>query len=392
MVSDLKKVGQAIALCACASALTQLQGCGLAQEYYEYYLGGIDEGARQPTGYENLKDVKQEPDKLKVPEGMSVPPQDPSMKVPDISAKALKYPVGDDLDIRAPVAPLRSELGLHSQWQNGEAIVWFETDGEHGVHSERDAWRLLDKVLKTMRINPGKVSADDYSLTTAVADFDEFGSHYNAADMGSGAMRYRQVYRIRIGRNSSGELGIASTLIGSMTVLPRTGRNIENILTPIELERFSMGFSNSVIHVLEKAHEDELQQQGELSISLGRDHNNQESIIVAARYEDVWNGLRNMLPRFGWQITEYSLTNGTIKVDLDDQEAETYQKQHVDSFALDEEEYVLRVGEENGRCVITFYDEDDKALPAATVDRIYSGFSQALSRELSVSSNEETVD
>ncbi len=391
MASDLKKVGQAIALCACAAALTQLQGCGLAQEYYEYYLGGIDEGARQPTGYENLKDVKQEPDRLKVPAGMSVPPQDPSMKLPDISAKALKYPVGDDLDIRAPVAPLRSELGLHSQWLNGEAIVWFESDGDHGVHSERDAWRLLDKVLKTMRINPGKVSADDYSLTTAVADFDEFGAPYNAADMGSGAMRYRQVYRIRIGRNNSGELGIASTLIGSMTVLPRTGRNIENILTPIELERFSMGFSNSVIHVLEKAHEDELQQQGELSISLGRDHNNQESIIVAARYEDVWNGLRNMLPRFGWQITEYSLTNGTIKVDLDDQEAETYQKQHVDSFALDEEEYVLRVGEENGRCVITFYDEDDKALPAATVDRIYSGFSQALSRELSVSSSEETV-
>ncbi len=390
-MSDLKRARSFLTLTAVAVAMSQLAGCGLAQEYYEYYLGGIDEGARQPTGYENLKDVKQEVDRLKVPDGMVDPQQDPTMKVPAISATALKYPVGDDLDIRAPVAPLRSELGLHSQWLNGEAIVWFESDGEHNVHSERDAWTLLDKVLKSMRVNPGNVSADDYSLTTAVADFDEFGSPYNAADLGSGAMRYRQVYRIRIGRNNQGELGIASTLIGSMTVLPRTGKNLENILTPIELERFSMGFSNSIIHVLEKAHEAELQDNGELSITLGRDHNNQESIIVAAKYEDVWNGLRNMLPRFGWSITEYSITNGTIKVDLDDQELETYQKQHVDSFALDEEEYVLRVGEEDGNCVITFYDEDDKALPAATVDRIYSGFSQALSRELNSSSNEEQV-
>lgn len=388
-MSDIKKAARVLALTACASSLFALQGCEMAKEYYEYYLGGIDEGARQPTGYEDLQSVKHEGDRLKVPDGLSDPMQDPTMKVPDISAKALKYPVGDDLDIRAPVAPFRSELGLHSQWLNGEAIVWFENDGDHMVHSERDAWRLLDKVLKTMHVNPGKVSADDYSLTTAVADFDEFGAPYNAADLGSGAMRYRQVYRIRVGRNDQGELGIASTLIGSMTMLPRTGRNIENILTPIELERFSMGFSNSIIHVLERAHEEELQHQGELSISLGRDHNNQESIVVAAKYDDVWNALRNMLPRFGWYITEYSLTNGTIKVDLDDQEPETYQKQHVDSFALDEEEYVLRVGEENGNSVITFYDEDDKALDTATVDRIYSGFSQALSRELTMDNQEQ---
>ncbi len=390
-MSDVKKAVRLLGITAFAASLLSLQGCEIAKEYYEYYLGGIDEGARQPTGYEDLKGVKQESDRLKVPEGLQDPMQDPAMRVPEVSAAALKYPVGDDLDIRAPVAPFRSEMGLHSQWLNGEAIVWFEQGGDHNVHSERDAWKLLDKVLKTMRVNPGKISADDYSLTTAAADFDEFGAPYNAADLGSGAIRYRQIYRIRVGRNDAGDLGIASTLIGSMTMLPRTGRNIENILTPIELERFSMGFSNSIIHVLEKGREEQLQQQGELSISLGRDHNNQEAVLVAAKYDDVWNALRNMLPRFGWRISEYSLTNGTIKVDLDDQELETYQKQHVDSFALDEEEYIIRVGEEDGKCVISFYDEDDKALDNSTVDRIYSGFSQALSRELSIGDGQQEL-
>lgn len=374
---------------AIAAALAQLQGCSFVQEYYEYYLGGIDEGARQPTGYEDVTEAKQEADRISVPADLDEPQKDASLEIPPVSPQVLKYPVGDDLDIRAPVAPLRSELGLHSQWLNGEAIVWFESDGEHGVHSEAEAWKLLDKVLKSMRVNPGKVNPDEYSLTTAVADFDEYGAPYNAADLGSGAMRYRQVYRIRVGRNAADELGIASTLIGSMTMLPRTGRNIENILTPIELERFSMGFSNSIIHVLEREQEQKLENDGALSIVLGRDHNNQECIVVDAKYDEVWDALRNMLPKYGWNIAEYSLTNGTLKIEADDQEPETFSSRGVDSFAVEEDDYIVRLGEENGRSVITFYDEDDKSLPASTVDHIYSGFSQALSRELAGSQSEE---
>ena len=89
-----------------------------------------------------------------------------------------------------------------------------------------------------------------------------------------------------------------------------------------------------------------------------------------------------MLPKFNWNVTEYSLSKGSIKFEADDQDAEVFHSQGVDSFALEEDDYMLRLGEENGKSVITFYDGDEKALPAATVDRIYSGFSQALSREL----------
>ena len=41
--------------------------------------------------------------------------------------------------------------------------------------------------------------------------------------------------------------------------------------------------------------------------------------------------------------------------------------------------------------MITFYDEDDKALDNSTVDRIYSGFSQALSRELSIGDGQQEL-
>ncbi len=376
------KTGRILAVSACALFLMNLSGCTTVKEYWEYYLGGIDENAREATGFEKIAEAKQHGGTIRVPQGLEDPKTDPTMDVPPISKKAMSYPVGDDLDIRAPVAPLRSDLGVHSQWSHGEAIVWFEQGGEHGVSSEADAWRLLGTVLKKMNIGTGKVSADQYSLTTAVRDFNEFGAPYTPADLNGGAMKYRQVYRIRIGRNQNGDLGIASTLIGSMTILPLSGKNIEDVLNPIEQERFAMGFSNAIIHVLDGS-SDEGATSGNAAVVLGRDHNGNEALMVDAHYETVWAALRRMLPEYNWEIKEFSLSNGRLLVDVDDQDAELFHNKGVDSFALDEGEYTVRVGEEDSKTVITFYDKDGMPLKAGTVDRIYSGFAQALTRELS---------
>ncbi|GEM_PF-690147 len=376
------KAARLLAVTAAAAAITALSGCSTIREYYEYYLGGIDENAREPTGFEDVAEAKPEPDRLKVPAGLETPPKDPTMVTPLITPDAARYPVGDDLDIRAPVAPLRSDLGVHSQWSHGEAFVWFERGREHGVETEDDAWRLLGRVLKRMNIGVGKASPDSYTLTTAIAQYNEFGSRYNAADMGEGIIRYNQVYRIRVGRSQNGDLGIATALIGSMTLLPISGKNIEDELNLIEQERFAMGFSNSFIHELDRAAAEQEQGQSGFAVTLGRDHNGRECIVADARYDDTWKALRGMLPKFNWNVTEYSLSKGSIKFEADDQDAEVFHSQGVDSFALEEDDYMLRLGEENGKSVITFYDGDEKALPAATVDRIYSGFSQALSREL----------
>ena len=375
------KTGRILAVSACAVLVMNLSGCTNVKEYWEYYLGGIDEYAREATGFEKVAEAKQRRGTIRVPQGLEDPKTDPTMDVPPISKKAMSYPVGDDLDIRAPVAPLRSDLGVHSQWSNGEAIVWFEQGGEHGVSSEADAWRLLGTVLKKMNIGTGKVSADQYSLTTAVRDFNEFGAPYTQADLNGGAMKYRQVYRIRIGRNQNGELGIASTLIGSMTILPLSGKNIEDVLNPIEQERFAMGFSNAIIHVLDGS-SDEGTTSGNAAVVLGRDHNGNEALMVDAHYETVWAALRKMLPEYNWEIREFSLSNGRLLVDVDDQDAELFHNKGVDSFAIDEGEYTVRVGEEDSKTVITFYDKDGMPLKAGTVDRIYSGFAQALTREL----------
>lgn len=364
----------------------QLSACGVTDvvlDYWEYYMGDVDESLREPTGYYEHAEIKQLPDRLQVPAGLENPPLDRAFAVPDLPPGAESLPVGEQMDIRAPIAPLRSDVGVHSQWRAGEAIVWFEPGGAHGIHSEDEAWFLLGSVLKGMHVEPGKISDEDYILTTKSADFNEFGAPYNESDLGSRALRYRQIYRVRIGRSESGDLGIATSLIGSMTLLASTQKSVENLLSPIEQQRFAMGFSNQIIHLLEERAKAVRNIPEIVNVVLSKDSNNRDCfMVVNVPYEITWKVLHEMLPKYKWTIKSYSLSKGSIQVTIEDDDPDIYHDLGVDSFALEEEDYIIRVGIEGDNCVITFYDDHDKPLDSSLILRMYSGFSKALSREL----------
>ncbi|MBO6258561.1 MAG: outer membrane protein assembly factor BamC [Succinivibrio sp.] len=378
----LKKSSAAILTCFSA-ALMALGGCSTVKEYWQIYTKDLITTQREPTGYYEHTETKDVRNDLKIPAGLQDPIKDRTLEIPELPANAVDGPVGEKMDVRSPIAPLRSELGIRSQWSNGEAIVWFESGGAHGVYDESGAWELLGRTLKRMKIEPGKITDGAYELTTLAADFDEFGAPYSAADLGAKALRYSQIYRIRIGRGADGSLGIATQLIGSMTMLS-SGHMMANVLDPIELQRFAMGFSNHFIHELENESRAKSQLPDQVSITIGRDSNNEECYVVDAPYEATWNSLRSMLPKYHWTIKEYSVTKGQIQLDVEEEDAAFYHKLGVDSFAIEDGKYIIRVGTEQGKSLITFYDKNDKPLASHLVNRIYSGFSQALIKELAL--------
>ncbi|MCR5085686.1 MAG: outer membrane protein assembly factor BamC [Succinivibrionaceae bacterium] len=372
-----KKTALALAVGSLLASL--LGGCGLVREYYQRWDGHVDTSLREPTGWYEHAEARNETHDLVVPAGLDEPPVDNSMDVP-VPGNA-SGPVGESMDVRPPIVPLRSDLGLRGQWGAGEAIVWFERGGSHGIFDEESAWALLDSLLKQMRVGVGKVTDGAYELTTMSADYNEYGAPYNAADLSSNALRYHQIYKIRVGRNDYGEVGIATQLIGSMTMLS-SGYMLENLLSDIELQRFSTGFANNVIRMLDKrAHEGD-QSVDYVDVTLGRDNNNQDCLVVTAPYKVVWDSVKSMLPKYSFKVKEYSLSSGTITVEAEEEEAEFFRQRGVQPFSLEDGTYKLRVGELQGKATITFYNGDDKPLSPSEVGRIYSGFSQALAREI----------
>ena len=372
--NKIKKLAALVAIGA-IPALT-LSGCVTIRNYWQEYFG-MDKSSREPTGYYEHTDAEVTNNRIVVPQSLDNPGINPELQIPVINKKLLTGPVGEAVDVRAPTAPYRSDVGCHTQWSSGEAIVWFENDGSHGIKTEDDAWMLLASVLKTMNVAVGKIAQGQYVLTTIARDFTEFGKPYDDTDADLGLKRYKQIYQIRVGRNAQGEIGIATKLVGSMTSLS-SGSKMKDVLDMIEQERFAMGFSNQIIHEIDTKNQQSAYDPDNLIVSLGQDNNNHDAILVEAPFETTMELLNGMLPRCGWKINSHSVAKAEYEVEVLDSADDLIKLGANIRLDIKHGKYKIRLGIHGSSTAITFYDEKDAPLPSQDVSRLYPGFADVL--------------
>lgn len=372
--NKIKKLAALVAIGA-IPALT-LSGCVTIRNYWQEYFG-MDKSSREPTGYYEHTDAEVTNNRIVVPQSLDNPGINPELQIPVINKKLLTGPVGEAVDVRAPTAPYRSDVGCHTQWSSGEAIVWFENDGSHGIKTEDDAWMLLASVLKTMNVAVGKIAQGQYVLTTIARDFTEFGKPYDDTDADLGLKRYKQIYQIRVGRNAQGEIGIATKLVGSMTSLS-SGTKMKDVLDMIEQERFAMGFSNQIIHEIDTKNQQSAYDPDNLIVSLGQDNNNHDAILVEAPFETTMELLNGMLPRCGWKINSHSVAKAEYEVEVLDSADDLIKLGANIRLDIKHGKYKIRLGIHGSSTAITFYDEKDAPLQSQDVSRLYPGFADVL--------------
>lgn len=372
--NKIKKLAALVAIGA-IPALT-LSGCVTIRNYWQEYFG-MDKSSREPTGYYEHTDAEVTNNRIVVPQSLDNPGINPELQIPVVNKKLLTGPVGEAVDVRAPTAPYRSDVGCHTQWSSGEAIVWFENDGSHGIKTEDDAWMLLASVLKTMNVAVGKIAQGQYVLTTIARDFTEFGKPYDDTDADLGLKRYKQIYQIRVGRNAQGEIGIATKLVGSMTSLS-SGTKMKDVLDMIEQERFAMGFSNQIIHEIDTKNQQSTYDPDNLIVSLGQDNNNHDAILVEAPFETTMELLNGMLPRCGWKINSHSVAKAEYEVEVLDSADDLIKLGANIRLDIKHGKYKIRLGIHGSSTAITFYDEKDAPLPSQDVSRLYPGFADVL--------------
>lgn len=372
--NKIKKLAALVAIGA-IPALT-LSGCVTIRNYWQEYFG-MDKSSREPTGYYEHTDAEVTNNRIVVPQSLDNPGINTELQIPVVNKKLLTGPVGEAVDVRAPTAPYRSDVGCHTQWSSGEAIVWFENDGSHGIKTEDDAWMLLASVLKTMNVAVGKIAQGQYVLTTIARDFTEFGKPYDDTDADLGLKRYKQIYQIRVGRNAQGEIGIATKLVGSMTSLS-SGTKMKDVLDMIEQERFAMGFSNQIIHEIDTKNQQSAYDPDNLIVSLGQDNNNHDAILVEAPFETTMELLNGMLPRCGWKINSHSVAKAEYEVEVLDSADDLIKLGANIRLDIKHGKYKIRLGIHGSSTAITFYDEKDAPLPSQDVSRLYPGFADVL--------------
>lgn len=372
--NKIKKLAALVAIGA-IPALT-LSGCVTIRNYWQEYFG-MDKSSREPTGYYEHSDAEVTNNRIVVPQSLDNPGINPELQIPVVNKKLLTGPVGEAVDVRAPTAPYRSDVGCHTQWSSGEAIVWFENDGSHGIKTEDDAWMLLASVLKTMNVAVGKIAQGQYVLTTIARDFTEFGKPYDDTDADLGLKRYKQIYQIRVGRNAQGEIGIATKLVGSMTSLS-SGTKMKDVLDMIEQERFAMGFSNQIIHEIDTKNQQSAYDPDNLIVSLGQDNNNHDAILVEAPFETTMELLNGMFPRCGWKINSHSVAKAEYDVEVLDSADDLIKLGANIRLDIKHGKYKIRLGIHGSSTAITFYDEKDAPLSSQEVSRLYPSFADVL--------------
>ena len=372
--NKIKKLAALVAIGA-IPALT-LSGCVTIRNYWQEYFG-MDKSSREPTGYYEHSDAEVTNNRIVVPQSLDNPGINPELQLPVVNKKLLTGPVGEAVDVRAPTAPYRSDVGCHTQWSSGEAIVWFEHDGSHGIKTEDDAWMLLASVLKTMNVAVGKIAQGQYVLTTIARDFTEFGKPYDDTDADLGLKLYKQIYQIRVGRNAQGEIGIANKLVGSMTSLS-SGTKMKDVLDMIEQERFAMGFSNQIIHEIDTKNQQSAYDPDNLIVSLGQDNNNHDAILVEAPFETTMELLNGMFPRCGWKINSHSVAKAEYDVEVLDSADDLIKLGANIRLDIKHGKYKIRLGIHGSSTAITFYDEKDAPLSSQEVSRLYPSFADVL--------------
>ena len=381
-MSKLKLNRFAILFTAGAISSISISGCVTIKDYYQEYFG-MDKSTREVTGYYEHVDSKVYRNTIVVPEGMDNPGTNLEMALPVVDKASLTGPLGEDMDVRPPTAPYRSDRGIHTEWADGEAIVWFDRGGEHGIQTEDDAWMLLASVLKRMRVGVGKIADGQYLLTTISRNYTEYGKPYGLADYDMGLKKYNQIYQIRVGRRSDGSLGIASKLIGSMTALSK-GTAMQDILAPIEQERFAMGFSNHIIHEIESKNVQTDVDPDNLVVYLGDDGNNHQAIVVEAPFETTNLILADVFDKAGWKVVKHSVEKAEYEVEIKDNVDNWTNTRDLKLMNIPTGTYKVRVGLIPGSdgstkaSAITFYNEKDIPIPGSDVSRLYPGFAEAL--------------
>lgn len=381
-LSSLKLNSVAYALLVSGAALS-LSACSTVGSAWDYFTNDNDPSLRTPTGYYEHTDVTERVDPLNIPAGLDNPYTDRSLDIPplEITPESASL-VGENMDVRPPVVPQIGRVGVEIVSVNDSAIIWFLPYGRLAVNSNEQAWSYLNSVINFLKLRVSEYSEDRMALATAPSDFNASGEPYDEASLETGALRYKQSYRVEVGHSAQGQIGYVVSLVSSDTLKSDDDSSFHETLNQRQKRSFTVGFANTIVKTLILQTSPQELIPDNVSVLLSRDHNDQDALLVKAPYSSTWNVMHGLLSQYGFKVSKYSVSSSSYTVKFTEEDPEFYQNLGVQSFNLESGEYVVRLGVgPNNTTTITFFNEDDKPLPAISVAALYSGMSQAIAKE-----------
>ena len=245
--------------------------------------------------------------KLEIPDGMKAPQIVDQYPVPSIAKEAMNKPVGRKLDTTAPVLILAVDVnsGVYSRNENTDPTVWFRI-------GELKVWQALLDYLKSNNI---KVASKDLSKGTIITDWvthdtDSLWNDIFGSDDEVKAMRGK--YQFKVVRSPKGKLTLLSVKPLAAEYLNYEDDNWKPLKNPRQNSiQFMNGFLSTWAE--ERAFEARkrvLAANKGITLSLGKDNNNQAAFIADAKFDRVWERLAYVAKQMGMVIDDKDQSQG----------------------------------------------------------------------------------
>lgn len=120
-----------------------------------------------------------------------------------------------------------------------------------------------------------------------------------------------------------------------------------------------------------------------MGLALGLDNNELSAWIADAPFDQVWQRINRLLPRYGFEIKSAQQSLGWIDVEYDDPGQDFWNKSGATPFKLEEGDYRFQLGEmAGGKTSITLFDEDKKPVKSDVVSQMHISLSKAFAKAL----------
>ncbi|MGL5287289.1 Beta-barrel assembly machine subunit BamC [Aeromonas sp. RU39B] len=314
-----------------------------------------------------------------IPSGLQSPGFTSEYDVPALPDASRQGPVADKVDVRPPAQLLTVVPGSQIVQGGSEPTVsFYALTTSQDVSA--DTWRFLQSFLTK---NGASVEKQDAAAGTL-----ETGWFSNSAALDGWAeddddfqIRQRYLFTlkrddVRHGVNLSARVlqheedidGAKSTSIGE-----------------VEARRYAVRLLNqfSLYYEEQLKARDMHRATGSMGLELGNDNNDLSAWIADAPFEQVWLRMKNLLPRYGFEIKDSQQSLGWIDVEYDDPGQSFWDKNGMTPFKLEEGKYRFQLGEMGGgKTSITLFDEDKKPVKSEVVSQMHTTLSQAFAKAL----------
>lgn len=296
--------------------------------------------------------------------------------------------VGKQIDITAPIQILDSIPGSVSTLKNNVAVMSVDTYESGYENYDNILWDKFLNYLKTNNIGIEKIDSLNNTLSTGWFSVDVNFNRITPKMLADNddLEEYRVKYDVAIKSVPEKHIVQMAAALTNFKVYHQGDRIYADPDSFVQ-SRYSSLFLNdfiSSLHGGSAATGDSgvtVAHTGYITASLGRDKNGQYAWIINADYETVWSRFIKMLPACGFEVLLNEKTRGIVDVDYDEPSDSFFTNNGIDNYVIEDDKYRFQVGIENGKTVITIFNNLKQPLSDDLFLKMYSGFARSIELE-----------